>query len=177
LISDIAVVDQVLGTHAGALGGDLVAYRNHVYRVVNLCVRLASATGEELHRIAIAAVFHDLGIWTAGTFDYLRPSVALAKAYLLRSSAVDLVPEVEAMILEHHKISPYRGASQPLVEAFRKADWIDVSRGFLIFGIPRRFVAELYAKWPSAGFHRRLVQLSLSRFRSNPWSPLPMVRW
>jgi HD domain len=177
LISDVAVVDQVLGAHAGSLGGDLVAYKNHVYRVVNLCVRLASATAEELHRIAIAAVFHDLGIWTAGTFDYLSPSVALAKAYLLRSSAVDLLPEVEAMILEHHKISPYRGPSQPLVEAFRKADWIDVSRGFLTFGIPRRFVAELYARWPSAGFHRRLVQLSLGRFRSNPWSPLPMVRW
>ena len=177
MISDIAVLDDVLGAHTSALGDDFVAYRNHVYRVVNLCLRLASATADEVHRIAVAAVFHDLGIWTAGTFDYLRPSVALAKAYLLRSSTPELVPEVETMILEHHKISPYRGASQPLVEAFRKADWIDVSRGLLRFGMPRRFVAELYAKWPSAGFHRRLVQLSLQRFRSNPWTPLPMVRW
>ena len=177
MISDVAVVDQVLGAHASALGGDFVAYTNHVYRVVNLCVRLVSASAEELHRIAIAAAFHDLGIWTAGTFDYLRPSVALATAYLVRSRAPELVPEVEAMILEHHKISPYRGPSQPLVEAFRKADWIDVSRGLLTFGIPRRFVAELYARWPSAGFHRRLIQLSLQRFRSNPWTPLPMVRW
>jgi hypothetical protein len=66
--------------------------------------------------------------------------------------------------------------AQPLVEIFRKADWIDVTRGLLTFGLPRRFVAELYVAWPSMGFHRRLVQLAAQRFRSNPWTPLPMVR-
>ena len=37
-------------------------------------------------------------------------------------------------------------------------------------------VNEVYARWPSAGFHRRLVQLSLARLRTHPWSPLPMLR-
>ena len=32
--------------------------------------------------MAIAAAFHDIGIWTAGTFDYLEPSVRVAAAYL-----------------------------------------------------------------------------------------------
>jgi hypothetical protein len=44
------------------------------------------------------------------------------------------------------------------------------------FGIPRPFVARLFATWPSAGFHWRLVTLTLDRFRSHPLTPLPMVK-
>ena len=175
MITQLGVLDEILRAHARSLGDDFVPYQNHVYRVVNLCVRLHSASDDELRRLAIAAAFHDLGIWTARTFDYLRPSIALAKAYLTSSGEPEWVAEVSSMILEHHKILPYRGTVQPLVETFRKADWIDVTRGLRTFGIPRRFVAELFGAWPSAGFHRRLVQLAVQRFRSNPWTPLPMV--
>ena len=168
MITQLALVDTILSTYAAALADDFVPYRNHVYRIVNLCVRLHPSSDDELRRLAIAAAFHDLGIWTASTFDYLGPSVALAKSYLIRNGAPQWVPEVEAMILEHHKILPYRDTAHPLVEPFRRADWIDVTRGLLTFDIPRRFIAELYSAWPSAGFHRRLVQLALQRFRSNP---------
>jgi len=34
-----------------------------------------------------------------------------------------------------------------------------LSRVGVSFGIPRRFVARLFATWPDAGFHWRLVQL------------------
>ena len=176
MITQVGILDEILSANARALGDDFVPYRNHVYRVVNLCARLHSASSDELRRLAIAAAFHDLGIWTASTFDYLRPSMALAEAYLTRSGQPESVTEVNEMIFEHHKILPYRGTAQPLVESFRKADWIDVTRGLLTFGIPRPFIAELYRAWPSRGFHRRLVQLAAQRFRSNPWSPLPMVR-
>ena len=176
MISQVGVIDEILSAHAGSLGDDFVPYRNHVYRIVNLYVRLHPASRDELRRLAIAAAFHDLGIWTAGTFDYLRPSMALAKAYLTRCGQPEWAAEITEMIFEHHKILPYRGTAQPLVETFRKADWIDVTRGLLTFGVSRRSIAELYTAWPSAGFHRRLVQLAAKRFRSNPWAPLPMVR-
>jgi hypothetical protein len=39
------------------------------------------------------------------------------------------VPEVSAMIANHHKIRPYRGPFTLTVDAFRRADWIDVSLG------------------------------------------------
>jgi hypothetical protein len=77
----------VLETHAAALGGDFKAYRNHAYRVVNLCVALSS--GHQVEKIAIAAAFHDLGIWTDGTFDYLQPSVKLASDYLTHSGNIN----------------------------------------------------------------------------------------
>jgi hypothetical protein len=172
----VAIVDEVLAEHRVVLGADLDGYRNHVYRVFNLGLMLSNGEPDAPDRLAVAAVFHDLGIWTAGTFDYLGPSVDLAVAYLQRIERSPWVPEVGSMILEHHKLSRYRGDGGRLVEAFRQADWIDVTGGWRAFGLSRRVVRDLYAHWPSAGFHGRLVRLELARLRTHPWSPLPMLR-
>lgn len=176
LLTEIASLDELLHAHAAELGDDFTAYRNHTYRVVNLCVALSSADPEQLQKMAIAAAFHDLGIWTDDTFDYLQPSINLACAHLARSGREQWRPEITGTILEHHKISPYRGNPDWLVEPFRRADWVDVSRGLFTFGLSPRFVGEIFSTWPSAGFHKRLVQLSLMRLRTHPWSPLPMLR-
>ena len=82
LLTRIPTIDDVLNDHATALRDDFLAYRNHVYRIVNLCVAFAGRS--ELEKIAVAAVFHDLGIWTNGTFDYIAPSIALAHDYQRR---------------------------------------------------------------------------------------------
>jgi HD domain len=75
LLTSLPTVDAVLDIHASELGHDLIAYRNHVYRVVNLCLAIVEDSRVDLEKIAIAAVFHDLGIWTNHTFDYIAPSV------------------------------------------------------------------------------------------------------
>jgi len=175
-LTEIATLDMVLNAHAAALGGDFVAYRNHTYRVVNFCAALSSSDPEAVEKAAIAAAFHDLGIWTAGTFDYLPPSIGLASTHLARSGRSEWAPEIAAMILEHHKISLYRARADWLVEPFRRADWVDVSRGVIAFGLSRPFLAEVFSTWPNAGFHKRLLQLALRRLRTHPWSPLPMMR-
>ncbi len=182
LLTEIAALDGVLRAHAAELGGDFTAYRNHTYRVVNLCAALSSESSESsadsgrIEKMAVAAAFHDLGIWTDGTFDYLRPSIRLASAHLAQSGRTEWEPEITAMILEHHKISAWRGNPDWLVEPFRRADWVDVTRGLRRFGLPRRLLGEIFSTWPSAGFHKRLVQLELKRLRTHPWNPLPMVR-
>lgn len=169
-------VEAVLAAYAGALGPDGVAYRHHVYRVLNLCAAQSPREREPLEKIAVAAVFHDLGIWTDGTFDYIEPSVRLARDHLAARDRTDWTGEVTAMIREHHKVSRYRGSDGALVEAFRRADWADVSFGLIRHGLPRSLVRQLFAMWPSAGFHRRLVQLELQRLRTHPLHPLPMVK-
>jgi hypothetical protein len=143
---------------------------------VNLCTALSTGDSEQIQKIAIAAAFHDMGIWTDGTFDYLQPSIRLAGAYLARSGRAEWTPEITAMILEHHKISAYKGDPNWLVESFRRADWVDVSRGLRSFGLSRSLLREIFSTWPNAGFHKRLVQLSLKRLRTHPWNPLPMMR-
>ena len=174
LLVRIPTVDDVLNDHASTLRDDFVGYRNHVYRVANLCVAIVGRS--EFEKVAIAAVFHDLGIWTSRTFDYIAPSIALAHEYLAAHACEDWAVEIEGMIAEHHKITRSAAEASSLIEGFRRADWIDVTRGLRRFGISRPFVARLFATWPSAGFHWRLVTLTLDRFRSHPLTPLPMVR-
>ena len=175
VLTDVQTLDTVIAAHAEALGRDLVAYRNHSYRVLNLCLAVGPAEAA-VERIAIAAAYHDLGIWTHRTFDYLEPSAGLAAAHLQAESKWAWIPEVTEMIRHHHKLSRYRPGAHPLVEPFRQADWIDVSRGLFTFGVSRARVRELFVIWPSAGFHRRLAELELRRLRTHPWNPLPMFR-
>jgi hypothetical protein len=176
LLTEIPVLDAVLRTHAAELGGDFGGYRNHAYRVVNFSVALSSSDPERLEKLAIAAAFHDLGIWTDGTFDYVPPSIALATAHLTRSGRSEWVPEIAGMIREHHKISRFLGDPRWLVEPFRRADWIDVSLGLVRSGLPRALLREIFSAWPDEGFHKRLVQLFLVRLGTHPWNPLPMLR-
>lgn len=70
-----------------------------------------------------------------------------------------------------------RIALAALVDAFRRADLVDVSLGLMRSGLPRSFVRDVRRAFPNAGFHRRLLALGAQRARSHPLSPLPMLRW
>src|SRR5262245_43508488 len=177
LLTKLPTVERVLDDHASVLGGDRIGYRNHVYRVVNLCRAIVGDRPVELEKLAVAAVFHDLGIWTNHTFDYIPPSMALARGHLASRGLAAWMPEIEAMIVDHHKVTSSRADPTSLVESFRRADWIDVSRGVRRFGVPRAFIAAVAATWPNAGFHRRLVELTIDRWWKHPLNPLPMVKW
>jgi hypothetical protein len=176
LLTEIPILDELLRTHVDVIGRDFAGYRNHTYRVVNLCVAQSSPDPEQLEKITIAAAFHDMGIWTDGTFDYLAPSAGLARAYLIKTGRAEWTTEISEMILEHHKISRYRGAPLALVEPFRRSDWVDVTRGLVTFGLSRSLLRDIFSMWPSAGFHKRLVELEFTRLRTHPWNPLPMIR-
>ena len=176
MMTELSTLDTILGDHSAVLGPDATPYRNHAYRVANLCLIQSPRSTEGIEKIAIAAAFHDLGIWTDQTFDYLAPSVRLANAWLAASDQAMWATEVAEMILSHHKVTRYRGRPDWLVESFRRADWVDVTRGVVTFGVPRSLVAELYEEWPDAGFHWRLVQLELRHVRKHPLNPLPVFR-
>jgi hypothetical protein len=133
-------------------------------------------SAEEIEKVAIAAAFHDLGIWTDHTFDYLAPSVRLASAWLADSDQAAWTSEVAEMILNHHKVTRYRGRADWLVESLRRAGLGGRDVRALTLGVPRSFVAEVYAKWPDAGSHKRLVQLELSHLRKHPFQPAARVQ-
>jgi hypothetical protein len=176
LLTSVPSADDVLQTYASALGHDFVAYRNHVYRVINFCVVIAG-DGAAVEKIAVAAAFHDLGIWTNRTFDYIAPSEALARAYLAAHERASWIADIETMIEDHHKITSSATTTPgSLVEPFRRADWIDVTHGLRTFGVPRSFIGSAFVTWPSAGFHWRLVQLTFERLRTHPLTPLPMIK-
>lgn len=178
-----AEVERRLAPWTQQLSTDRDAYLHHVMRVLVLCDRLherASATAG--HRPSrrpeylTAAAFHDLGIWTAGTLDYLAPSMELAREHLASEGSQGLEPVVAGMIEQHHKIRRAGDASSP-VEVFRRADTIDVTCGLRRFGLPLRQYQAIVRKYPHAGFRRRLIALGWKHLQANPTSPLPMLRW
>jgi hypothetical protein len=170
-------IDALLDQWRAPLGGDFTAYRNHVYRVFNLTARMAAARGDALEKIAVAAAFHDIGIWLAGTFDYLQPSVDHACTYLSGAGREAWRPEIEAMIQQHHKLTPWKGASRPLVESFRRADWLDVCLFALPTRLPRRWLSDLLTAFPRKGFHLMLCRMSARWTLHHPMRPLPMFKW
>jgi len=176
MLDRLAVLDTILQDHAQALGRDYHPYRNHAYRVANFAWCLRPGSVHDLYVLSVAVAFHDLGIWTAGTFDYLGPSEALARQYLLDQQRPELVPVVLAMISEHHRVSHVPGDQDPCIEAFRRADWIDVSLGLRRFNLPADAFTRIVKQFPRLGFHLRLVQFSLRHGLRHPLRPLPMLK-
>ncbi|GGN12177.1 hypothetical protein GCM10010967_55230 [Dyadobacter beijingensis] len=169
------VIEAIFATYEPAIGKDLAKYRNHVYRVFKNCLLLdPDAQNREIY--AIAAVFHDIGIWTDHTIDYLDPSIAQAARYLRETGAGHLEAQVSTMIYWHHKVGAYTGPFARTAEVFRKADWADVSLGLLTFGMDRARLRQARAAWPNAGFHLFLVRKILPNLLSHPLNPLPMFK-
>lgn len=132
LLTHHALIDDVLAVWRDALGRDADAYRGHVYRVFNFARALARDPLRD-DAIAVAATFHDLGIWSDMTFDYLAPSARLADDYLAsRRPELDR-GEVARMIALHHKLTRCPVDAGALAEAFRRADLIDLSLGAVRF--------------------------------------------
>lgn len=175
-------VSALLSPWAEALGADRAGYTNHVIRVLLHCDALYARNGGDGERPSrqleyrVTGVFHDLGIWTDETFDYLVPSIDLAAVHLEAQEREDLIPLVTRMIDQHHKQRPAGPPDDP-VEIFRRADAIDVSLGLRRFGLGFGHARAAFRAYPSRGFHRTLIRLTAKRTIEHPTSPLPMFKW
>ncbi len=173
----IPLLEEILGQWKNQLGNDYLAYRNHVYRMSYYGFALRDCTEEERRKIVVAACFHDLGIWSNDTVDYLPPSISLARDYLVQNHLQPWIPEIELMIDMHHKLRKYPAEPYPLVEVFRQADLADVSLGVIRSGLPRSLIKAVKARFPNAGFHKRLLKLARTWFSLHPFSPPPFMKW
>src|ERR1700756_4913101 len=165
------IVDAVLQRYGDALGGDLRVYRNHVYRGLTYHQALSGAPVPDWAALAWAT--HDLGIWTAGTFDYLGPSADLASSHA-DEFGINNVHQARMLITEHHRLRP---PGDQMTETFRRADLVDVSRGFIAGQIGRSQVRAVVAQLPYSGFHAFLAKGLSSYTVRHPLRPLPMLRW
>ena len=75
-------IEDILSNYKTELGEHFQKYRNHVYRVYNYAAILSRCDDEQKIKLAISAAFHDIGLWTDNTLDYLSPSIILALGYL-----------------------------------------------------------------------------------------------
>ena len=168
-------IEFILDRFKAQIGADYERYKNHVYRVFSNCLMMDTDPANE-EKYAIAAAFHDLGIWTNQTFDYLEPSEQQARLYLTEKGKQAWVEEITAMIHFHHKISRYQGRHEKIVAIFRKADWIDISLGLITFGNSRQAIDKTTSRYPNLGFHFFLAKETAKNFFKHPLNPLPMVK-
>lgn len=173
---NIPLLEEILGQWKTIIGEDYEGYKNHVYRMVQCCFALHDCTEEEQEKIIIAACFHDIGLWTENTVDYIPPSIPPALEYLRKNNLKDWSAEIELMISEHHKMREYQG-DYPLVELFRKGDLVDFSLGSVRFGIAKDHIKNLKSTFPNAGFHKMLLKRATLWFFRHPLNPAPMMKW
>jgi len=166
------ITERLLYRFKLQIGEDYARYRNHVNRVFSFCIHLDEGRNSE--KYAIAAVFHDIGIWTEQTIDYLEPSIAEAEKYLIESGKQEWIEEISLMIHWHHKTSTYKGNYSKTVETFRKADWTDVSLGVLHYGIQSAEIQNIKKQFPNLGFHWFLIKKISRNLLQHPLNPLPM---
>lgn len=166
-------IEDLLDSFRPALGEDYSKYRNHVYRVFLNC-QIFDTTGEHTEKYAIAAVFHDIGIWTDNTIDYLHPSIGQLEIFLTKTGKKAWINEMVLMVYWHHKVGKYSGPYEQTVENFRKSDWTDVSLGLLTFGADKGRIRHNRKMLPNQGFHVFLVRKIITNFFRHPLNPLPM---
>ena len=159
-----------------SIGIDFLKYKNHVSRVFYNCLLMDKDPLNE-EKYAIAAVFHDIGIWTDHTIDYLDPSIEQAKSFLTKTGKKEWTEEISLMIYWHHKPRRYIGNHEETVENFRKADWIDVTFGFRKFGLGRKQLKSISKRFPNLGFHAFLLRKITRNFLIHPLRPLPMFKF
>lgn len=169
-------ISELLSAYENQLGEAFNPYLNHAIRVGCIAEKL-SVSDFDIRKFAIACAFHDLGIWTQNTWDYLEPSEELASEYLRQRNQVDLNAEVISMIHHHHKLTSYKGDHEDSVELFRKADLVDFSNGLILFGLDRKWYSRLKQNYPANGFYKELGRNFWKHFKSKPWNPFPMVRF
>lgn len=78
---------------------------------------------------------------------------------------------VKNIILWHHKLTPYQEEEEEeefddekekeslslVVEAVRKADWIDATMGIVSHGMPRKHILKVQREIKNANFHWTLL--------------------
>ncbi|MFZ4548958.1 MAG: HD domain-containing protein [Bacteroidales bacterium] len=175
LIVNNKLIESILNIYKPYLADDFDQYRSHVYRVFNFAIPFVK-TDQDIETLAIAAAFHDLGIWTNKTFDYLQHSIELAILYAEANElSGETILEIETIINEHHKLSEVK--SSALAEVFRQADLVDLSLGFIRCKRKASDIRLIQNAFPNNGFHRNLTKLFFNNLLKNPFKPLPMYKW
>ena len=154
------LVEELLARYETVIGKDFPGYRNHVYRTITYAMHFLGNAEEHEKLVETAFVYHDIGLWTDHELAYLEPSEAVAMADN-EKYGLGLDPSLlREAIHWHHKIFPYIGPCGKVIEACRKADWIDASKGMLRKGMRRELIQKVETAFPNLGFHETLLRLA-----------------
>jgi hypothetical protein len=153
-------VESLFSPYRDSIGRDFDGYRNHVNRCITYAMHFLDQEPAYEPMVETAFVYHDIGLWTDKELAYLEPSESLA---LRDNEKFGWKLDAEALrgaIHWHHKVFKYRGTHEDLIEACRKADWIDATQGVCRKGISRSDITKVESAFPNCGFHKALMRLA-----------------
>lgn len=175
------LIDEILAEHReGWSRGDAngwLGYRNHAQRVFLFAQRFRDpddADHESDQKLAIAAAFHDLAVFT--TVDYLTANLGAADHWLTVRGLDEWRREIGLAMTLHHRVRPYRGEAAALVEPIRRADWVECTAGVIASGLPRAFVRQAQKQFPTGRFAVRSTVRIATHAVTHPTNPLPFWR-
>jgi hypothetical protein len=178
VVDDVPLLDELLEPYRKGLGPGYLGYRAHCYRMVNWARFTSADVPYRNEKLAIMTVYHDIPYFVSGDLDYIDKACDLADAYLDDIDRGDWKEEMRLMISNHHKVRAYTGPHANLVDACRKADWIDVSFTKLRYGIDKGLVKEVRATFPMNEAYKAIAIPGIMRYaKANLSRPLPMMRW
>ena len=153
-------VEELLARYENVIGKDLPSYRNHVYRTIAYAMHFLEHDPGFEPLVETVFVYHDIGLWTDHELAYLEPSEAVALADNEKYGWGLNAEALRGAIHWHHKIFSYKGPNDQIIEACRRADWIDASKGTLRQGLSKVAIKEVESAFPNLGFHDMLLRLA-----------------
>ncbi len=153
-------VEELFAPYRQAIGGDFAGYRNHVYRCITYAMHFLKDAPEYEQLVETAFVYHDIGLWTDRKLAYLEPSEAIALRDNEKCGWGLDADALRGAIHWHHKVFRYKGQNAEVIEACRKADWIDATQGMCRKGISRSTIVKVESEFPNCGFHKSLMRLA-----------------
>ncbi len=159
IITQSEGIESRLTPYRDIIGKDYDGYKGHLYRV--LTYSLYFLNGDETHRdlIETALVYHDISLWTEKALAYLEPSSQRAIDDNKKHGWGHDPQLLHDIIYWHHKMWPYHGPNEAVVNAVRKADWIDATQGIIKMGMQKHLIQRVNNTIPAAGFHDTLKRL------------------
>ena len=157
-MADIKIIDhsdrieRLLEPFRTVIGDDYSAYRGHVYRITTYAMHFLGGDESARPLAETAFIYHGIGLWTDQELAYLEPSELRA---LADNEAHGWGLDQELLrdaIHWHHKVLPYRGPNARIVDAVRRADWIDATGGRMRKGLGMRQVEAVEAAVPNFDF-------------------------
>ena len=152
-------IESLLAPYRDAIGDDYEGYRGHIYRVLSYTLHFLGGDSPHRETIETALVYHDLGLWSDKELAYLEPSIERVQGDNESYHWGHDPQLLHDIIYWHHKMTPFRGPSAEVVNAVRKADWIDASAGLVRQGMPKACIAKVSAAIPAAGFYDTLKRI------------------
>lgn len=154
-------------------GGADTAMERHGLRCFLIGDQIARVRGAEIDRegYLIASLVHDIGLYDGASEGgvYVTDGRNWAEGLIRGNEGWDdaRIETCLNAIERHHELRPQWDAGVE-VEALRRADLVELSKGLINFGLDRGWLGSVWASVPREGTYREIGKQVIKAFRERP---------